>query len=246
MNSRALEAGYELLNPTERVAGYELAIQSSTHSEFTVSNSIWQLVILNHFGCYPRDLRSIVEQGMIQVTQFFRQNPASDPNTSWHSLLSQVLPPAAIFLPDAQLRPLANQLNVDLDPGYVGPKGPGLAKIYLIVTNAFRERPESTKKVEVEIENSKSKHAQLLLALWRTAALSGQADYDQAMKESLKYVKQCKRPPLDRTFPSEWVATEESMIHAIAERNGKLVPKLPDSLSCYLVTRKTLVNCVFD
>lgn len=240
MNELANGAHYELYEPEKWIKGYIEQVSSESEHAWSASHAAWQLTVLKHYGYVATDLTLPVRAAVAKVVLHLQELDLRSADAEWYRIVSTALPLAALFCTSEEIQPLVKPLMLDLQPEYAGPIGPDVPRVYLLAANYFKpEAEDATARIE-DLCKSRSKRAKLSTDLYVAAISGSQKEYASALKASLKHFKGLRRPPLDCTFPGEWVATEQSLIHELAIREGKTMPDIPSDLTCFLVTRETL------
>lgn len=239
-------AGFTLSSETlEAKIGSYLRCMTLIPSNQDRTNDTCELVYFNHFGLYPKLDRKLVQNGMACALKYYyeKEFPADQPEMYWFKCMSPALVLALLFAKDADLKKLCDWTHLGLIGEYCGGLEYQVPQIYLLMCNHLRTEPQPTDALEAELAKCRQRRPKLLYAAWVAAIRGTQAEYDKAMRESLKHFNSRKKPDLEATYPGEWIARSQTVVNLIAMREGKAFPDVPPELGCLLVTKDSVQLC---
>ena len=219
--------------------GNILVVIPSNHDR---CNAVAEMTYLNHFGYTNSIPRTICNCGVEYALKYFyeKEFPADQPEMYWFKCMSPALVLGLLFGSDEQLKKLCDWTNLGLIGEYCGGLEYQVPQIYLLMCNHLRTVPQSTDALESELSKCRNRRPKLLYSAWVAAIRGTQAEYDKAMRESLKHFNSRKKPDLEATYAGEWIARSQTVVNLIAMREGKKFPDVPGELGCLLVTNDSV------
>lgn len=135
--------------------------------------------------------------------------------------------------PWAGLAPQHSGINVELEDE--------VALMYIIISSAFRKEPlRGLEKLCAKVRKCRTKRPRLLISLWDAFVEGDQAAFDKALEQSLRHHASGLRLSNRDWRLAERLALVQTAICTAAVRRGMQLPDLPEELSAYLITRRSI------
>lgn len=118
---------------------------------------------------------------------------------------------------------------------------PEVAAFYLVVAGDLREGSlNGIEEARELIEKTRTKKAKLLLQAWDAVLSDDQTEFDKVIRDSLRrFAKSVAKTGIGMNF-TELLAQPQSLICLTAMHRGLRFPDLPEELSVFVITRRSL------
>lgn len=199
---------------------------------------ILEILVLHHFQLINiTDQSGLCREALGYAREYFADDTlAEETGDGWFEPLSNTLL-VALFAGDlGELQGLCASLSFDRMPDYVGGLEGEVQFLHLqfaaFISDRLNEFPND---MRIAITSSKRQRPKALSELWDCVLTDDQAEFRRLLKKTVRSFCRRKKPALDATYGSEWIARPQSIITNIAIGKGWQFPDMDDEFKAVLL-----------